>query len=160
MFFCVCFNGATLNICFQFGSRASELNGRAVVSSTCNVIRACEPKGVVNGRISFVWCILNLNMISVYAFLFKMLKSQNVDCNIDTQYLQLSGLFLPGPFFITNVWQLMVSAWVAAIQALLSSEREVESAPKSGGGRRGRLNKVVLAYSGGLDTSVIVPWLR
>ncbi|KAH9776732.1 Argininosuccinate synthase [Citrus sinensis] len=75
----------------EFGSRASELNGRAVVSSTCNVIRACEPK---------------------------------------------------------------------AIQALLSSEREVESAPKSGGGRRGRLNKVVLAYSGGLDTSVIVPWLR
>lgn len=99
-------------------------------------------------------------MISVYAFLFKMLKSQNVDCNIDTQYTQLSGLFLPGPFFITNVWQLMVSAWVAAIQALLSSEREVESASKSGGGRRGKLNKVVLAYSGGLDTSVIVPWLR
>ena len=25
---------------------------------------------------------------------------------------------------------------------------------------RGKLNKVVLAYSGGLDTSVIVPWLR
>ncbi|KAG6523481.1 hypothetical protein ZIOFF_013340 [Zingiber officinale] len=28
------------------------------------------------------------------------------------------------------------------------------------GGLRGKLNKVVLAYSGGLDTSVIVPWLR
>lgn len=28
------------------------------------------------------------------------------------------------------------------------------------GGLRGSLNKVVLAYSGGLDTSVIVPWLR
>ena len=27
-------------------------------------------------------------------------------------------------------------------------------------GIRGKLNKVVLAYSGGLDTSVIVPWLR
>lgn len=27
-------------------------------------------------------------------------------------------------------------------------------------GLRGKLNKVVLAYSGGLDTSVIVPWLR
>lgn len=25
---------------------------------------------------------------------------------------------------------------------------------------RKKLNKVVLAYSGGLDTSVIVPWLR
>ncbi|KAH7528253.1 hypothetical protein FEM48_Zijuj05G0052900 [Ziziphus jujuba var. spinosa] len=27
-------------------------------------------------------------------------------------------------------------------------------------GLRGKLNKIVLAYSGGLDTSVIVPWLR
>jgi predicted PP-loop superfamily ATPase len=27
-------------------------------------------------------------------------------------------------------------------------------------GLKGRLNKVVLAYSGGLDTSVVVPWLR
>ncbi|RWR96870.1 Argininosuccinate synthase [Cinnamomum micranthum f. kanehirae] len=35
------------------------------------------------------------------------------------------------------------------IRAVLSSE-----------GKRGKLNKVVLAYSGGLDTSVIVPWLR
>ncbi|CAN1232016.1 Argininosuccinate synthase, chloroplastic [Linum grandiflorum] len=30
----------------------------------------------------------------------------------------------------------------------------------AGSGLRGKLNKVVLAYSGGLDTSVIVPWLR
>lgn len=30
----------------------------------------------------------------------------------------------------------------------------------NGKGLRGKLNKVVLAYSGGLDTSVIVPWLR
>ncbi|KAL9326605.1 hypothetical protein ACSQ67_007250 [Phaseolus vulgaris] len=30
----------------------------------------------------------------------------------------------------------------------------------AGGGLRGKLNKVVLAYSGGLDTSVVVPWLR
>ena len=34
---------------------------------------------------------------------------------------------------------------------------EVSEATK---GLRGKLNKVVLAYSGGLDTSVIVPWLR
>ncbi|OAY72325.1 argininosuccinate synthase, chloroplastic isoform X1 [Ananas comosus] len=27
-------------------------------------------------------------------------------------------------------------------------------------GLRGKLNKVVLAYSGGLDTSIVVPWLR
>ncbi|TKY73624.1 Argininosuccinate synthase [Spatholobus suberectus] len=31
---------------------------------------------------------------------------------------------------------------------------------KKGAGLRGKLNKVVLAYSGGLDTSVVVPWLR
>ena len=30
----------------------------------------------------------------------------------------------------------------------------------SGNGQRPRVNKVVLAYSGGLDTSVIVPWLK
>ncbi|XP_057419542.1 argininosuccinate synthase, chloroplastic-like isoform X2 [Lotus japonicus] len=34
------------------------------------------------------------------------------------------------------------------------------SETKKGSGLRGKLNKVVLAYSGGLDTSVIVPWLR
>uniref|UniRef100_A0A1S4DU73 argininosuccinate synthase n=1 Tax=Cucumis melo TaxID=3656 RepID=A0A1S4DU73_CUCME len=47
------------------------------------------------------------------------------------------------------------------IQAILQSEREIET---TNGivtrGLRGQLNKVVLAYSGGLDTSVIVPWLR
>ncbi|XP_074281289.1 argininosuccinate synthase, chloroplastic [Silene latifolia] len=42
-------------------------------------------------------------------------------------------------------------------RAILSSEKEVET---NGRGLRGKLNKVVLAYSGGLDTSVIVPWLR
>lgn len=35
-----------------------------------------------------------------------------------------------------------------------------DSEAKKGSGLRGKLNKVVLAYSGGLDTSVIVPWLR
>ncbi|OVA17538.1 Argininosuccinate synthase [Macleaya cordata] len=47
------------------------------------------------------------------------------------------------------------------IRAVLASEKgnEVSGSPKSGG-LRGKLNKVVLAYSGGLDTSVIVPWLR
>ncbi|XP_058775931.1 argininosuccinate synthase, chloroplastic-like [Vicia villosa] len=34
------------------------------------------------------------------------------------------------------------------------------SEAKRGSGLRGKLNQVVLAYSGGLDTSVIVPWLR
>ncbi|XP_057480357.1 argininosuccinate synthase, chloroplastic-like [Actinidia eriantha] len=48
-----------------------------------------------------------------------------------------------------------------AIQAVLTGDKETE-ASSSGDGRvlRKKLNKVVLAYSGGLDTSVIVPWLR
>ncbi|KAI3886063.1 hypothetical protein MKX03_003644 [Papaver bracteatum] len=47
------------------------------------------------------------------------------------------------------------------IQAVAASEKgiDVSVSPKTGG-LRGKLNKVVLAYSGGLDTSVIVPWLR
>ncbi|XP_052175569.1 argininosuccinate synthase, chloroplastic [Diospyros lotus] len=51
-----------------------------------------------------------------------------------------------------------------AIQAVLISEKEIErsdTAPSTNGRfLRRKLNKVVLAYSGGLDTSVIVPWLR
>jgi PP-loop superfamily ATP-utilizing enzyme len=41
----------------------------------------------------------------------------------------------------------------------LQSDREMEVSEATKG-LRGKLNKVVLAYSGGLDTSVIVPWLR
>ncbi|XP_022994533.1 argininosuccinate synthase, chloroplastic-like [Cucurbita maxima] len=49
----------------------------------------------------------------------------------------------------------------SVIQAILQSESEIETANGRGTkGLRGQLNKVVLAYSGGLDTSVIVPWLR
>ncbi|KAK6928135.1 Argininosuccinate synthase [Dillenia turbinata] len=48
-----------------------------------------------------------------------------------------------------------------AIKAVLATERETDVvASMNGRGLRGKLNKVVLAYSGGLDTSVIVPWLR
>ncbi|XP_059640531.1 argininosuccinate synthase, chloroplastic [Cornus florida] len=47
------------------------------------------------------------------------------------------------------------------IQAVLASDKETESSSATKGrALRGKLNKVVLAYSGGLDTSVIVPWLR
>ncbi|WVZ09302.1 hypothetical protein V8G54_013832 [Vigna mungo] len=45
------------------------------------------------------------------------------------------------------------------IKAAARSDTEVVSETVKGG-LRGKLNKVVLAYSGGLDTSVIVPWLR
>lgn len=49
----------------------------------------------------------------------------------------------------------------AVINSELASEQENDvSRASKGGGLRGKLNKVVLAYSGGLDTSVIVPWLR
>ena len=49
----------------------------------------------------------------------------------------------------------------AVIRAALPSYNETEVAEKTNKkGLRGKLNKVVLAYSGGLDTSVIVPWLR
>uniref|UniRef100_A0A7N0RJA2 argininosuccinate synthase n=1 Tax=Kalanchoe fedtschenkoi TaxID=63787 RepID=A0A7N0RJA2_KALFE len=53
------------------------------------------------------------------------------------------------------------SAKNRAVQAVLASDKEAEvSGATQGRGLRGKLNKVVLAYSGGLDTSVIVPWLR
>ncbi|CAM6101157.1 unnamed protein product [Calypogeia fissa] len=48
------------------------------------------------------------------------------------------------------------------VRAVLAEDKEVKlsAGAKPEGGIRGKLNKVVLAYSGGLDTSVIVPWLR
>ncbi|OIV98166.1 hypothetical protein TanjilG_18281 [Lupinus angustifolius] len=47
------------------------------------------------------------------------------------------------------------------VKAVLQTEANTEiSEIKKGAGKRGKLDKVVLAYSGGLDTSVIVPWLR
>ncbi|KAJ1413277.1 Rossmann-like alpha/beta/alpha sandwich fold [Sesbania bispinosa] len=47
------------------------------------------------------------------------------------------------------------------IKAVARSDTEAEiSETTKAKGLRGKLNKVVLAYSGGLDTSVIVPWLR
>ncbi|KAJ8639468.1 hypothetical protein MRB53_016162 [Persea americana] len=49
----------------------------------------------------------------------------------------------------------------SVLNSELASERDNDvSRPSRGEGLRGKLNKVVLAYSGGLDTSVIVPWLR
>ncbi|CAG7884333.1 unnamed protein product [Brassica rapa] len=48
-----------------------------------------------------------------------------------------------------------------AIRAVLSGDGQtVVSADSKEAGLRGKLKKVVLAYSGGLDTSVIVPWLK
>jgi argininosuccinate synthase len=56
---------------------------------------------------------------------------------------------------------LLKFSWHAVVKAVVRSDADVEvSEAKKGSGLRGKLNKVVLAYSGGLDTSVIVPWLR
>ncbi|XP_054799752.1 argininosuccinate synthase, chloroplastic-like isoform X2 [Prosopis cineraria] len=46
------------------------------------------------------------------------------------------------------------------VKAVLHSDTETDVSYVKASGLRGKLNKVVLAYSGGLDTSVIVPWLR
>ncbi|KAL8140865.1 hypothetical protein V2J09_006886 [Rumex salicifolius] len=88
------------------------------------------------------------------------------------EFVYFSGLIIPD---LQSVQFLQFNFWVAsvpeqilllkhevffiprAIQAVLSGDRE---ASIKEGGLRGKLNKVVLAYSGGLDTSVIVPWLR
>ncbi|XP_010555542.1 PREDICTED: argininosuccinate synthase, chloroplastic [Tarenaya hassleriana] len=43
---------------------------------------------------------------------------------------------------------------------LSNDEQTVKTVDSNGAGLRGKLKKVVLAYSGGLDTSVIVPWLK
>lgn len=52
-------------------------------------------------------------------------------------------------------------SYYAVVKAVSHSDSAVDvSEAKKGSGLRGKLNKVVLAYSGGLDTSVIVPWLR
>lgn len=56
---------------------------------------------------------------------------------------------------------LIICLWDAVTRAVLQSDREMKvSEATKDRGLRGKLNKVVLAYSGGLDTSVIVPWLR
>jgi argininosuccinate synthase len=46
------------------------------------------------------------------------------------------------------------------IRAAIATGDVKQVAKEKKGGTRGNLKKVVLAYSGGLDTSVIVPWLK
>ncbi|KAJ0104968.1 hypothetical protein Patl1_18300 [Pistacia atlantica] len=67
---------------------------------------------------------------------------------------------LHGHSFVSNNRNVTQVCDKKVIQAVLSSDKEVEVSSAKNGGLRGKLNKVVLAYSGGLDTSVIVPWLR
>ncbi|KAE8688939.1 Argininosuccinate synthase [Hibiscus syriacus] len=79
-----------------------------------------------------------------------------------SSFQELSGksISLHGHAIVSNNGSIAITpkCW---IQAVLSSNTGIESSKATkGGGLRGKLNKVVLAYSGGLDTSVIVPWLR
>ncbi|KAG2408247.1 Argininosuccinate synthase [Vigna angularis] len=61
---------------------------------------------------------------------------------------------------VNSVSGVVTGAGIQVIKAAARSDTEIVSETVKGGGLRGKLNKVVLAYSGGLDTSVIVPWLR
>ncbi|CAN1848023.1 Argininosuccinate synthase, chloroplastic [Linum perenne] len=67
-----------------------------------------------------------------------------------------------GAFLLTNIAELLVLIEVCLIvKAVASSDKEtVTTGVTTRGGLCGKLNKVVLAYSGELNTSVIVPWLR
>ncbi|KAJ4836867.1 hypothetical protein Tsubulata_030747 [Turnera subulata] len=68
---------------------------------------------------------------------------------------------LRGNASVRNGSNVLRARWSKPIQAVSSSDRATEVADSTTSkGLRGKLNKVVLAYSGGLDTSVIVPWLR
>ncbi|CAA0831994.1 Argininosuccinate synthase- chloroplastic [Striga hermonthica] len=66
-----------------------------------------------------------------------------------------------GPAVVQKAANFCVNRGNHAIQAVLASDEKAStSSGVDGKVLRKKLNKVVLAYSGGLDTSVIVPWLR
>ncbi|KAJ6690618.1 hypothetical protein OIU85_006829 [Salix viminalis] len=97
-------------------------------------------------------------------------KSDLMLCNNNVSFSKKSALFqelgarnseLQGDAVVSNKGNGLRVHFNTGIQAVLSQDKatEVSEAAKTKG-LRGKLNKVVLAYSGGLDTSVIVPWLR
>ncbi|KAL3581257.1 hypothetical protein D5086_015589 [Populus alba] len=97
-------------------------------------------------------------------------KSDLMLCNDNVSFSKKSALFqelgarnseLQGDAVVSNKGNGLRVHCKKGIQAVLSHDKatEVFDATKTKG-LRGKLNKVVLAYSGGLDTSVIVPWLR
>ncbi|WRX18173.1 Argininosuccinate synthase - like 1 [Theobroma cacao] len=93
-----------------------------------------------------------------------LLFSDSLSCSRKlSSFLEVSGRAsaLHGRAILSNNGSVTLAASNRGIRAVLSSDREMEvSTATKAGGLRGKLNKVVLAYSGGLDTSVIVPWLR
>nr|DAD33830.1 TPA_asm: hypothetical protein HUJ06_012681 [Nelumbo nucifera] len=96
-----------------------------------------------------LFCLLSVFSPSNEFYLFSKKKKLGV---------RSSGLH--GSALVHHRGNLAQASTGRAIQAVLSSEKETDVSTSPKGGLRGRLNKVVLAYSGGLDTSVIVPWLR
>ncbi|PPR87042.1 hypothetical protein GOBAR_AA33640 [Gossypium barbadense] len=102
---------------------------------------------------------------SDYRFIFDtLLHSDNLICSRKlSTFHELSGKSssLHGNAIVSNNVCMTLTPKNQGIQAVLSSNSGTDvSTVTKGGGLRGKLNKVVLAYSGGLDTSVIVPWLR
>ncbi|TYI17996.1 hypothetical protein ES332_A07G061200v1 [Gossypium tomentosum] len=93
-----------------------------------------------------------------------LLHSDNLICSRKlSTFHELSGKSssLHGNAIVSNNVCMTLTPKNQGIQAVLSSNSGTDVATVTkGGGLRGKLNKVVLAYSGGLDTSVIVPWLR
>uniref|UniRef100_A0A6N2M5C7 argininosuccinate synthase n=1 Tax=Salix viminalis TaxID=40686 RepID=A0A6N2M5C7_SALVM len=95
-------------------------------------------------------------------------KSDLMLCNNNVSFSKKSALFqelgarnseLQGNAVVSNKGNGLRVHFNTGIQAVLSQDKATEVSAKTKG-LRGKLNKVVLAYSGGLDTSVIVPWLR
>ncbi|KAJ0969131.1 hypothetical protein J5N97_022008 [Dioscorea zingiberensis] len=92
---------------------------------------------------------------------------QNLSCTKKTCSFQEAGALSSGFLGHLSIHHRLHQAPSSRTKAtlnVLSNEKDgVLTSPgtiENGRGLRGKLKKVVLAYSGGLDTSVIVPWLR
>lgn len=69
-----------------------------------------------------------------------------------TEILVRFGLNVPSH---KTKWEFILLRFAATVASAAAPQTTEVKA-----GLRGKLKKVVLAYSGGLDTSVIVPWLK
>ena len=129
---------------WQLSVKRSQLSGNAVATTThVPLTRGCKSQGEATS------ITLNLpNFLKIMYFI-----SYDVTSMYSTEH--------PLCYFrycVNTLW-----SWIlqTAIRAVLSGDGQtVVSADSKEAGLRGKLKKVVLAYSGGLDTSVIVPWLK
>ncbi|PIA33035.1 hypothetical protein AQUCO_04200051v1 [Aquilegia coerulea] len=87
------------------------------------------------------------------------LNGNRVCCSNKTPLYQELGAKLNGLNESRTITMQSNCDRVVRAQVATGSETDVSGSTKTGG-LRGKLNKVVLAYSGGLDTSIVVPWLR